>query len=160
MPGSLFLGRGCSLWHPEPEPAEPRRRAGRGSKSPCVSPLISLQELGLACCLKSPLQPPSRPVAGTLPYWCRRPATGTPPRRCHPSPQHCTGGLRRQGPGGGGPCALHPPLPAPHPQSPFSFRSGGSGASLASPKGLRPPQRRSIALLAPARFFFCLFAAA
>lgn len=52
------------------------------------------------------------------------------------------------------------PLSPPLIPSPFSFQSGEFGAGSVSPKGLRPPQRRSIALLAPARFFFCLFAAA
>lgn len=52
-------------------------------------------------------------------------------------------------------------LSLPLTPSPFSLGGGEFGAGSASPKRLRPPQRRSIALLAPARFFFfCLFAAA
>lgn len=52
------------------------------------------------------------------------------------------------------------PLLLPLIPSSFSLGSEEFEAGLALPKGLRPPQRRSIALRAPAPCFFCLFAAA
>lgn len=52
------------------------------------------------------------------------------------------------------------PLFLPLIPSSFSLGSEEFEAGLALPKGLRPPQRRSIAPRAPAPCFFCLFAAA
>lgn len=82
---------------------------------------------------------------------------GEPPQCCRPSPQHRDWGGSAGTLQGVVAVALSVPLSLLLVPSPTSRRSGESGARFGIAKGTRPPQRRSIALLAPARFCSLFF---